>query len=112
MTFDCFISTTAKAEQCPKCLKEIWKAVVDGFTYKVDPTPLSPTQEIMLRLEGRQIFQTGRTAGGFDLAKRSAWHITKGDVSAKALAEHSCDGDDAGVIVELYPTPESEEPNF
>lgn len=112
MTFDHFISTTAKQEQCPRCHKQIWRAVIDGFTHKLDPTPLDATKEVLLRMQNRRIFQTRQNENGFVLEKRSAWHITKGDPKAKVLAEHSCEGDDAGVIVDLYPTPEPKEPNF
>ena len=112
MSFQHFISTPAKQEICLRCQKNIWKAVVDGFTFKLNTTALDTAKEILLRLEGRRIFQTYRTDGGFGLAKRSAWHITKGDPTAKVFAEHSCDDDDLGVIVEPYPTPEQKEPNF
>lgn len=107
------ISTPAKPSECPRCKKGIWVAVVNGFTVKVDPTPLDTRQEILLRLAKPtvKIFQTFGTVA-FELQKRTSWHITKGDPTVKVLTEHDCDGDDPGIIIDFFATPQSVKGEF
>lgn len=106
------VTTKTKRTNCSRCNSALWEGVVNGFTVKVDPIPLDASAEIMLRLEGVEIYQTFRVAGdSFELQKRSAWHITKGDSRAVALAAHGC-GRGSADFVELFPKPESKEIDF
>ena len=106
------VSTKVKQSNCAKCGSAIWVGLVDGFEIKVDPTPLDATTEIMLRLEGVQIYQTFGVVGSqFELQRRSAWHITKGDAKAVALASHGCKRG-VSYFVDLFPKPQAKEVNF
>lgn len=106
------VSTKVKQSNCAKCKSAIWVGLVNGFETKVDPTPLDATAEIMLRLEGVRIYQTFGVVGSqFELQPRSAWHITKGDAKAVALAEHGC-GRGVAEVIELFPKPEAKEADF
>ena len=106
------ICTVAEATTCAKCQSAVWVAMVNGFKVAVDPTPLDVTAEIMLRLEGVRIYQTCSVVGSqFELQRRDAWHITKGDAKAIALADHDCS---RGVpaIIDLFPGFTSKEAQF
>jgi hypothetical protein len=66
-------------------------------------------------MAGNRIFQTLRIGTQFELQLRTAWHITKGDPKAIALAEHDCENLDAGILEDFYATQKidnSEEPSF
>lgn len=101
------ISTPAKPGQCPRCQKGIWVATVSGFIVKADPRPLEIREEILLRLAKPKvkIYQTFGTIA-FELQKRTSWHITKADPKVKVLAEHDCNGDDPGIIIDFFAKPE------
>ena len=106
------VSTKVKQSNCAKCGSAIWVGLVNGFETKVDPTPLDASAEIMLRLEGVRIYQTFGVVGSqFELQRRSAWHITKGDAKAVALGAHDCK---RGVLqfVDLFPKPQAKEGGF
>lgn len=107
------VSTKVKATNCVKCNSGIWLGLVNGFEVKCDPTPLEPSAEIMLRLEGVKIYQTFGVAGSsFELQPRSAWHITKGDTRAIPLAEHRCGQSTNGQVFDLFPKPQAKEAEF
>lgn len=87
-------------------------AMVDGFRVEVDPTPLDATAEILLRMQGVRIYQTCAVVGRrFQLQKRTAWHITKGDAKAVALAGHDC-ARGVAEIVEIFPELKPKEADF
>jgi len=106
------ICTVAEATTCAKCQSAVWQAMVNGFKVEVDPTPLDATGEILLRLEGVRIYQTCAVVGRrFQLQRRDAWHITKGDAKAVALAAHDCSRG-VSAIINLFPGFESKEAQF
>ena len=106
-------SSKAVGDECPRCRRQVWKALVNGFEVKADPTPLDASAEIMLRLEGVKIYQTFGVAGSsFELQPRSAWHITKGDPRAIPLAEHKCGQSTNGQTFDLFPKPQLKEADF
>lgn len=107
------VSTKVEATNCVRCGGGIWLGLVNGFEVKADPTPLEPSAEIMLRLEGVKIYQTFGVVGSkFELQPRSAWHITKGDTKAIPLAEHKCGQSTNGQTFDLFPKPQLKEANF
>ena len=106
------ICTDAEATTCAKCRSAVWVAMVDGFRVEVDPTPLDATAEIFLRMQGVRIYQTCAVVGRrFQLQKRTAWHITKGDAKAVALAGHDC-ARGVAEIVEIFPELKPKEADF
>ena len=106
------ISNRAKGTNCPKCKNAVYEALIDGFQVRVDPIVLDSTQEILLRMEGVRIFQTISVVGTtFELQKRTAWHITKGDTRAIPLAEHRC-GKGVDELIEIFKKPEIKESEF
>ena len=85
------VSTPVKADECPKCHESVLTALVNGFAVVADPIPKTASEEVMLRLEGVRFWQSlSLGEQRFELMKRTAWHITKGDARARAYAEHRC----------------------
>lgn len=107
------VSTRAKPSECGRCHRGIWVGLVNGFEFKVDPTPLEPRDEIMIRLQSpkTRIFQTFGGVG-FELQHRTAWHITKGDPRVKVLAQHDCNRNDPGIIIDFFRPEQNEEKPF
>jgi len=115
LTSQHLINSKAKSEVCLRCNRDIWVATVNGFRVKVEPTRLNSSEEVVLRMAGNRIFQTLRIGTQFELQLRTAWHITKGDPNAIALAEHDCENIDAGILKDFYAVKKidnSEEPSF
>jgi hypothetical protein len=102
-TFQHFLTTVASVTQCHKCNKAMWAAVVNGFAIKVDTTPLNAGEEIEYRLAGIRIWQTRRIGGkGFELQRRTTWHITHSTPDVYALAEHTCNRGLGAPAVNFY----------
>ena len=111
--FQYLVSTPAKPAECKRCNRGIWVALVNGFEFKVEPTPLDATEEILLRLAEpkTRIFQTFGGVG-FELQTRTAWHITKSDPRVKVLPEHDCKRNDPGIIIDFFRPKQTENGDF
>ena len=109
---DFLINSVAKLTQCRRCQGWIYVAHVNGFETKVEPNPLKLDEEVALRLTGSTIYQTLRSGAGFELQRRTAYHIEKADPREVALAVHDCTFPTLFEPIDILAKPKPKEPIF
>ena len=87
-------TTDFKPIYCTACGKLIWIGIcTTGFLTRLDPEPITITEEIIKRIQQIRSYELFRTAGSFEAIYRSLNQIKRSD-PAKAkiiLASHSCE---------------------
>jgi hypothetical protein len=106
------INSLATSSQCARCKGWVYEAFVYGFLTRVEPNPLNLEEEIAMRLEGRKIWETLKRGDGFELVKRTEWHIKKGSGRALVLADHDCRMPTYFEPAPLFEKPTMKEPQF
>lgn len=86
MTGNHFVTTTATAALCPRCLNLTLIGISEGLTARVDTLELAPAAEVEALLAGRQTYTLTR---GGELVHRDADRITSG-LAGVTLGAHNC----------------------
>ena len=97
---------------CGTCRAPVWHAIIDGGTFRLDPTPLTIAAEVIHRLAGRMTYED---APGRKLAPRWIERI-RHSTPLFVLAAHTCTPPPHPPLVALWPeratTVDSEEIPF